>query len=517
MKKLLSLFLLFSVEMANTQDYVDRIGFKLESIEDIDIGWMKIHRFTSAPTAKQHGDRRYTAAQMEYRQQFVEWIQQSYTPRGCLGSAGYYLNALPDFSPTNGEMRNAINSQLQALPNLYGAQGRMYMFLKKDAAGKFVPQNNLSEYWRIEANQVQYISEPVWFISSPEEYYFVLPDYKSHPKGYDADDRAASNLSDFDKHPNIAAYRHFYIPPKIISDDAQYVVIMTKDNELPFEKVTIGEFFTQAEKQLAYWQTIRPLSAEELAKAKKNLARLKEKYQSKWNEVAELLISNAQMSQFNFVNASEGYDDFFAYKEKYGKNGASATFPILKVKKEARERCKTGGPQWLVIRWTMGMPNQAYNQHLHESVLNNFNFEYAYNYFFNPDKVKGQPYKPLRSPLYREPVVVKDASEESKKNKADKNVVFYDDFSTNAIGKKPNGWRAELNAGRTALVSKPDGLEGTWVELKGHEIQLKLPGNFPQDFTLSYELAALKISLGVRRAWRWSCPTQPTPMIGKLF
>ena len=43
-----------------------------------------------------------------------------------------------------------------------------------------------------------------------------------------------------------------------------------------------------------------------------------------------------------------------------------------------------------------------------------------YNFFFNPDKVKGQPYKPLRSPTYKEAVVVTAASEASKKSAADK-------------------------------------------------------------------------------------------------
>ena len=94
-----------------------------------------------------------------------------------------------------------------------------------------------------------------------------------------------------------------------------------------------------------------------------------------------------------------------------GKQGVYYTFPILKVNKTARELCKTDQPQWIVIRWTMGMPNAAFNLHLHESILNNFNFEYVYNYFFNPEKVKGQFYKPLRSPTIKEAVAVTEASE----------------------------------------------------------------------------------------------------------
>ena len=38
---------------------------------------------------------------------------------------------------------------------------------------------------------------------------------------------------------------------------------------------------------------------------------------------------------------------------------------------------------------------------LSDAILNNFDFDYLYNYFFDPAKVKGQPYKPLRYPLAR--------------------------------------------------------------------------------------------------------------------
>lgn len=485
MKKILLLHFIIFATAAQSQVYRERIGFDLESIADIDIGWMRMYNPTAPPAAKQLGDRSYSAAQIGYSQQFIKWMQQSYLPKGCLGDVGYYQNAIAKFSGTNSRLGNAINSHVSALPHLYGAYSKLYMFLKKDAAGKFVPQNNLSEWWRIEANQLQYISLPVSFISSTEEYYFVLPDFANHSKGYEDNDKGAADLKGFRNHKNIAGYNHFYIPPKTIDDYPHYVVIMTKDNELPFEKVTIGEFFTQAEKQFPVWQGIDPVSPEQFAAAQKNLARLKAKYRSKWNDVAQLHLAGTQITLISFVNATEGYDDFFEVPY--------TTFPILKVNKAARELCKTGGPQWLVIRWSTGMPNQAYNIHLHESILNNFNFEYAYNFFFRPEKVKGQTYKPLRSPSDKKVVATVEASEKSKQAAADKNVFFFEDFSTTSIGNKPTGWQTKLaNWGTTAVVTNPDGLEGNWVELRGHYINAALKKPLPQNFTLTYDIAASK-------------------------
>jgi hypothetical protein len=471
--------------------YVDRIGFKLESIADIDIGWMTIRKHTTEPKGKQLGDRIYSAKQIGYSQKFVEWMQQSYLPKGCLGDAGYYQNAIPKFSGTNSQLGNAINMQRQALPHLYGAFSRVYMFLKKDEQSKFVPEVNLSDYWHIGGNLLEPISLPISFISSTEDYYFVLPDFNSNYKGYNTDDKAASKLMNFNNHKNILNYKHFYIPPKTIGDAGQYVVIMTKDKDLPFEKITIGEFFTQVEKQLPVWQKIAPLSADNFALAQKNLARLKEKYKNKWNDIAELKLSKTAFTLYDFVNAKEGYDDMFDNKDIYGKEGVHTTFPVLKVKKTTLALCKTDQPQWFVIWWTMSMPNEPYNNHLHESILNNFNFDYVFHFFFEPEKVKGQPYKPLRSPYTKEAVVINEASAASKMNTADKNIFFFEDFSTTAVGKKPIGWQTKFaNAGTTALVTNPDGLEGNWVELRGHYINATIIKNpLPQNFTLIYDLA----------------------------
>ena len=497
MKKIILIVLVaFSLTSQAQPIYVDRIGFKLESISDIDIGWITIRKHSTTPQGKQLGDRIYSANQIGYSQKFVEWMQQSYLPKGCLGDATYYQNSIPKFSGTNSELGNAINMHKAALPQLYGAQSKIYMFLKKDEQGKFVPQNNLSDDWRIEANGLQSISNPVSFISSTEQFYFIMPDYSANANGYNADDKAASDLRGFINHKNLLGYKHFYIP------NSSYVVIMTKDKQSPFEKITIGEFFTQAEKQFPVWQKIQPVSVENFATAKKNLVRLKEKYKSKWNDIAELQLSGTQISLQSFVNANQGDYDMFDNKDIYGKEGINTTFPILKVKKSTLELCKTDQPQWLVIRWTMSMPNQPYNVHLHESILNNCNFDYVYNFFFDSEKVKGQSYKPLRSPSYKEAVVVTEVSESSKKNNADKNVFFFEDFSTTVVGKIPIGWKSNLgSAGRSSVITNLDGLGGNWAVVADYTLtpgQIKKP--LPQNFTLSFELVvAQNFTWGAKR------------------
>ena len=487
------LFLVFAAFQFAAQaqpEYVDRIGFKLESIADMDIGWMKVYKQSAPPKGKKLENRMYSARQIGNSQLFMEWMQQSYLPKGCLGDVSYYQNYIPKFSGTNSKLGNEINMHTQALPHMYGAQSKMYMFLKKDASGKFVPQNNFAEYWKIEVNQLQHISLPVSFISSPQEYYFIIPDFASHPNGYDAEDKAMSVLKGFDSHQLLRRHRHFYIPPKTISDNPQFVVMMTKNQELPFEKITMGEFFRQVENKMPGWQKIDPVSAENYALAQKNLARIKEKYKSRMNDIAELQVSKTDINLWSFINAGADHEDIFDNRE-----GVHKAFPILKVKNTALALCKTDEAQWLVIRWTLGMPREPFNQHLHESILNNFNFDYVYNYFFDPGKVKDIAYKPLRPPTYQEAVANRELSAAAKKYATDHTIHFFEDFSSGAIGKIPQGWKSSISAGGLkSRVVQPEGGEGSWALLNGDctitPVQLKKP--LPENFTISFDLAASK-------------------------
>ena len=136
--------------------------------------------------------------------------------------------------------------------------------------------------------------------------------------------------------------------------------------------------------------------------------------------------------------------------------------------------------------------NDPISLSLHNAILNNVDFQYIYDYFFDPDKVKGQPYKPLRSPSFTETVVAGKPSEAAAKNAADPAVVFFEDFSSSPVGKKPLNWHSTLdNTGATSVVTELKGLDGHWASMAGMEIKptgLKTP--LPRDFEMSYDVVA---------------------------
>ncbi len=84
-----------------------------------------------------------------------------------------------------------------------------------------------------------------------------------------------------------------------------------------------------------------------------------------------------------------------------GNGGTEKRLTVYTFDPRMIELCKTDAPQWIVIYWTAHL-NDPVSLSLHEAMLNNVDFQYIYDYFFDPGKVKGQPYKPLRSPSFTE-------------------------------------------------------------------------------------------------------------------
>ncbi|MEO6539396.1 MAG: hypothetical protein ABIN74_00340, partial [Ferruginibacter sp.] len=248
------------------------------------------------------------------------------------------------------------------------------------------------------------------------------------------------------------------------------------------EKKKIIEKAQGNQRDIAYFSKYED---EKFEKAKAAVAKLLVKYKTRFTEHAGL------HSNYDYIDLVNGYDIFTRYKIEESPQPVPQLFPVYKLAPNTYELCKKDQPQWILVTWSW-MTNDADELYMHESIINNFNFDYLYNFFFDPEKVKGQPYKPLRSPYTKEILLVTPASEASKKNTADKNIHFFEDFSTTGIGKKPIGWKATQGLhGSTSIVTNLEGLAGNWAVLSDHTLtpdQLKKP--LPQNFTLSYDLVA---------------------------
>ena len=479
MKKIILSFAFFVVMMPIFSQSIPP-----QSIEDSMLGWMKVYHFKGIKEGKKVDDKFYSVAQLSICDSFVNWMQASYIPKGGLG----------DITKTVSQKLGLYNQHTISLPQSYGAFAKTYVFLKYNSSHKMVPENNLGTSWGIIANQVP--GWPILNICTCTQYYFTMPSFASSPGGEDK----TKAIHDMTSIAKLKPYTSFWIKDIEAGGGTDYV-LLCKDNKSPFIKITKGEYLQALETAMpVFYAKEKKIIVEAEQGDQKRVAvavkrldekierfiiglkKNKEKYK---NRLGELALTNWQPT----LNDLDNGNDVFSSGYLTDSESITGRIPVYKVDPLMAELCKKDQPQWILISWWWA-PQNAVEKYLHESIINNFNFDYVYNFFFDADKVKGQPYKPLRSPSFNEEVVVTEASEANQKNNADKNVFFFEDFSTTGIGQKPIGWRSQYGLDGGVVVN-PGGLNGNWVLITGNTLtptQLKKP--LPQNFTLVYDLVA---------------------------
>ncbi len=442
------------------------------SIVDKEMGWLKVYDFkgTSIPLKVDH--RVYSPTQRTISMELANWMQASYSPIGGLGDV---VRSFPKLSP--------------AAPQSYGVVGKIYTELKYGANGKIEPFTNSHNSWNVMVNGS--FGEAAMAISTPERYYFTIPTFAQ--QGFGEELEKAVDLSG---HPFLGQFPAWF--QRNSFNGNRKFVLLSKDRRLPFVKLTRGQYLdavgvaitqayaaekkrvTEAEQgdQVRIARFFQPFE-DRTAKRRAVLEANRAKYKDRLEEVAEISTVQPDIALENFPDVFEG-------------NGGSPTrLPVYTVDAATLERCRSDQPQWIVVSWTAQL-NDPVIKHLHDAVVNQFNIEYIYNRFFDPEKVKGRPYTPLRPA--RTETVATDASPASKAIAADPSVYFFEDFSTTPVGKKPLDWHSTLNnAGASSVVVEVKGLEGRWASISGFGVTpTQIKGPLPRDFTVSYDLVAAR-------------------------
>lgn len=346
------------------------------------IGWMKVHDFKDSTAPLKVDHRVYSPAQLTIGSKLATWMQASYVPVGALGDVVRGVSA----------KLGPYNQNTAALPQSYGVYGKLYTDLKYGPNRAIVRASNSHLTWDIHVNG--FYGEPADALSTPEHYYFTLPTFVQ--QGYSDELEKAVDLS---RHPFLGQFPAWFQRNSLNGN--RKFVLLSKDRRLPFVTLTKGEYldaigvaltrFYDAEKKriaeaeqgdpqrIARW--MKP-HEEKFARRRAVLATNREKYTARLQEVAGIWQMTPDLLLENYPDVFEG-------------NGGSATrLPVYTIDRATVERAK-GAPLWIVVTWTADL-NDPVNRHLHEAVIDNFNFEYVYNYFFDPAKVTGQPYTPRR-------------------------------------------------------------------------------------------------------------------------
>ncbi len=449
-------------------------------------GWMYDYQFESGPQTLNGFT--FSARQLDICHSLVRWMKASYVPQKFLGDVRRFTNV--GLKKMDGKLLPLIN---------YGATA--YTWSVEMKGGKLAPIQETEMPWGITVNER--FGGGLGKISVGDDYYFILPDNNYFDKGTPQE---VLNKYDIKRLPQFKNYypayntvNRYLREPGILS-----TLLLCKDNHLPIVKITNEELLQKAkqmidrehqkklseilEKNKGNQKNIDYFNGYEETNYQKALATFSKhmgNYKDRMNETAQV------PDGFDYIDFVNGYDIFTRIQINEGTPHLK-TYTVYKFEPGVLEQTKQGIPLWIRVSWAWSL-NDEKTKPMHESIINNFDFQYLYDYVFNPDKVKGRSYKPLRSPDFKEAIVVTEKSTATKEAEKNNNIYFFEDFSSNATGQKPKAWNSALNSkGSYTRIAEME--EEKWMEIAGNDnitpTHLKKP--LPQNFELSFDVAVPK-------------------------
>lgn len=401
----------------------------------------------------------YSVWQQQITDSLQKWVQQSYLPRAAAfriekdaGSGYHSVAPFQTYGVTFMLYSVSYSSKTKKL-DVGGEASDALCFNVNEPMGRYIKGFNPGGMY--------------FFYDNPEYEPLTETDKQGN----------AGNETDIANKPNVSRY----ISYRAYDNDFWYeqIIVFSKDNKLPFNAVTVGEFIEYIEQYLKSNSTYNTAEfKQKIIDAKKALTDyFNEPVRFNDNSVQDAGIINPEL----IING----------KERNLNNG----YRLLSVNQSVVNLSKQDKPLWLFIRMRRTHDDIA-RMHMAESILNNFNFDYVYNYFFNPEKVKGKFYKPVNQPL-KSTMNKTTEGPKSKKSLEMKNnasSLLFEDFSGYQLGKEPAGWYSNNMMssiqGVGVTVEDPLNNNHNWLKMIARKVIItsKLTQKLPANFTISFDL-----------------------------
>jgi hypothetical protein len=314
--------------------------------------------------------RTYTAYQIGLIDTFTSWIKQSYTPIGALPQPERL--ALPD------SKENKIY-----LP--YGTGVSMWMWDPcYDASGKKITKAEPASAAQINVltNFIPGIAPAEWFNTNTQ--FFFTMYYDPICTALNEEDQR-SMAPYIEKIKNQTGNYLVYFTGKRVN------IILIPGNKLPLVQLSKAEVFNEGKEAVKRAFANKKMTQYQYDEYISTIDFLREKHKNNLQEKA--FINHEQASIYSFSKSN----DLF---EKQPSN--RYMFPVYKIDPEVYDRARKDQPCWISISFPYAdEKNLTSEKEVYNAMLNNFNYEYVYNYFFDPEKVKGIEYAPLNLELLR--------------------------------------------------------------------------------------------------------------------
>lgn len=360
-----------------------------QRIEDSVIGWKTLYNFKGKTYKPLIVDgQTFSPYQQSIRDSFIVWIQRTYKPIGGFGDI--YLR---DFTSRQNKF---------PMPQCIGATAGFYGIYKSSRTGKYeMTANEDHDDVFMYTNTLAGINNAA-LLSNKDEFYFTM--LKDNYASTFTKPDIIKRYAEFGLHADsrFSKYMVYFFSQNWVT------VVLTPGNKLPIVQLTKGEVLALCEKGLQreleekkeearhmssnnpsyYAGVIKDLDEKLYPLCIKNLNTLKNKYKDRLHETAELY-GWAGPSFADFANTSLPT----LFIEDWSQDIPG--YPVFRYSKEAIENSKKDKPLWVEITWPLqkrGTRVKSYE--VHKAMLRYFNFDYVYNYFFDPVKVKGIAYTP---------------------------------------------------------------------------------------------------------------------------
>jgi hypothetical protein len=450
-----------------------------ENIPDSVIGWWGNNRFDHLKPQTDAAGKKKEAIVND----MVKWMKASYTPVGGLGTSSRYIGAKG--YGVNFLVWNVSHDKQWTEPN-----------------GNFKPISEENTKFAMAANQL-FGAFPIYFMNTGKEFYFTI-----QPDGY-ADNESAMErrkVADPRIHPN--AYHY------ITRMNDWCTVYLAPDNKLPWTPVSKGELLQKAEEGLqkvladkrkevaAQWpdnkksqdEAFEYFSTQTVDKYRKKIQELRSKHGKSLNEHA--IIRSMQPTMYSFETDPDLFQ-ISGYEKDLNK-----AYEVYKLDEATMAKLGDAFPQWVSIAFPF--ENKESGNQLYEmftALSQNINYDYIYQYFYDPEKVKGVNYTAANADALKKRLDNYRSTTKGKQNAISKKqaalpagVVLFEDFSQEQSGDKPAAWYSNNN-GKAHVVSKVAGENGNWLRLGyANRLTSATLKTLPENFSLEYDIITSEFS-----------------------
>lgn len=418
-----------------------------QDIQDSVIGWWSNTKYDHLPAQTTPAGKQKEAILND----MIRWMKTSYTPVGGLGTWSRYI----------GKMGYGVNFLVWNV-----SHDKRWT----EADGRFRPIPEENTKFNMQVNQL-FGAWGIDFLNTGSEYYFTV-----QPDGYADNDQQwnARKGADPRIHPNCYKF--------VTVMNSWCVVYLVPGNKLPWIPVTRGELLDKAEAGLE--KALADRDKEVIEGYRKNIQQLRA--QGSLNQPA--VTRNWQNNVYTFSPNM--------FQVDANNRAMNQAYPVYKL--DAATMAKLGDvtPQWVSIAFPFERTEDG-NQ-LHEmftALSQNLNYDYIYDYFFNPEKVKGKAYVAsdagglnARLAAFRATHGNNDAKVSVKQRSLKDGVLLFDDFSQEAEGSRPAGWYFKT-FGQNHTVTTVPGETGKWLKLGyANQISSTVVKTLPENFSIEFDL-----------------------------